>query len=84
MMDPLSISSAAMGFAAFILQVGMTANSFIWDLKVCLDEFMKLASDTRDFADLIAKLKPAINIVEARYATKADSMKQTLGSPANL
>jgi len=85
-MDPLSISAATVGFVAFILQVATTADGFIRDAKGFPDEFMKLAFYTRDFADLIERLKPAVNMVEARYtkANHADSMKQTLGSPANL
>jgi len=85
-MDPLSISSATIGFVAFILQVAKTADGFIRDVKGFPDEFMKLASNTRDFADLIERLEPAINMVEARYtnANQADGMKQTLGSLANF
>ena len=84
-MDPLSISAATVGFVAFILQVAMTADAFIRDAKGFPDEFIKLASDTRDFADLIERLKPAINMVEARYtnANQADGMTQTLDSLAN-
>jgi len=85
-MDPLSISAATMGFVAFILQVATTADGFIRDAKGFPDEFIKLASDTRDFADLVERLKLAINMVEARYtnANQADGIKQTLGSPAEL
>jgi hypothetical protein len=80
MTDPLSISSAVVGFVAFALQVGMTAANFISDAKNYPEEYGKLASDTADFASLVERLKPAIEEVESKYANhpQADGIKTTI------
>jgi len=81
MTDPFSLSSGVVGFAAFVLQVATTVHDFVRDAKNLPKEFTKLASDTKEFASLVERLKPAIDIVEARYVGQPDGMDPSDSSP---
>jgi len=80
MADPLSITSAVVGFVAFTLDVAKTATQFVQDAKGFPDEFMRLSLDTNEFAILIRRLAPTIEKVEARFKNSEGSIR----SRANL
>jgi len=66
-MDPLSISSATVGFVAFLLQVATTTKDFVQDAKDFPQEFRKLSEATQDFAIQVQRLNPSIQKIEQRY-----------------
>jgi hypothetical protein len=85
MTDPFSIASATVGFVGFVLQVATTAADFIRDAKGFPEEFTKLAADTKEFATLVERLKPAIEVVETRYAqTNGINTTRTFSDTTNL
>ena len=67
MVDPISISSATVGFVAFSLQVATTAAQFICDISGFPNEFVKLCLATNEFAILLQRLHPSIQKIEERY-----------------
>jgi hypothetical protein len=81
-MDPLSISSAAVGFVAFALQVATTAAGFVRDAKGFPDEFTKLSLVTNEFAIHVRRLGPSIEKIEGKWA--ADGYPQVLRLIADM
>ena len=67
MVDPISISSATVGFVAFALQVATTAAQFIRDATGFPNEFVKLCLATNEFAILLQRLYPSFVKIEERY-----------------
>ena len=74
MTDPFSISTAAVGFVAFALQVATTCAEFVRDAKGFPEEFIKLSLATDEFAIHVRRLTPTIEKVEARYGTEGLSL----------
>jgi hypothetical protein len=70
MADPLSISSAAIGFVAFALQVATTAAGFVRDAQGFPDEYTKLSLVTNEFATHVRRLGPSIQKIEEKQAAK--------------
>jgi hypothetical protein len=64
MTDPLSISTAAVGFVAFVLQVAGAATDFVCNAKDFPEEFIKLSLATNDFAIQVRRLSPTIHKIE--------------------
>ena len=67
MVDPISISSATVGFVAFALQIATTAAQFIRDATGFPTEFVKLCLATNEFTILLQHLSPSIQKIEERY-----------------
>jgi hypothetical protein len=67
MPDPLAISSAAVGFVAFALQVATTAADFVRDVKDFPQEFTKLSLVTNELAIHVRRLSPSIDEIDGRY-----------------
>ena len=67
MVDPISISSATVGFIAFSLQVATTATQFIRDATGFPNEFVKLCLATNEFAILLKLLGPSFQKIQERY-----------------
>ena len=67
MADPLSISSAAVGFVSFALQVATTSANFVRDAKNFPKEAIKLSLVTGEFANHVRLLEPTIEKINARY-----------------
>jgi len=70
MADPLSISSAAVGFVSFALQVATTTAGFVRDAKGFPDEFTKLSLVTNEFAIHVRRLGPSIEKIEDKQAAE--------------
>ena len=70
MADPFSISSAAIGFVAFALQVATTAAGFVRDAKGFPDEFTKLSLVTNEFAIHVRRLSPSLEMIEDNRAAE--------------
>lgn len=70
MPDPLSISSAAVGFIAFALQVATTAAGFVRDAKGFPAEYTKLSLVTNEFAIQVRRLGPSIEKIEDTQAVE--------------
>ena len=70
MVDPLSISSAAVGFVSFALQVATTSANFVRDAKNFPEEAIKLSLVAGEFANHVRLLEPTIEKVNARYESE--------------
>ena len=63
-----------LGFVSLVLQVATTADSFIRNSKNFPEEFIRLCTDTKEFAALVKRLEPAITVVEGRYSAEPDGI----------
>jgi len=64
MADPLSITSAAVGFVSFAIGVAKTTTAFLKDAKTCSEDFTKLSLLTNEFALQLHRLGPLLETAE--------------------
>jgi len=67
MVDPISVSSAMVGFVAFSIQVATAAAQFVRDATGFPNEVVRLCLATNEFAILLQRLCPSIQKIEERY-----------------
>lgn len=70
MADPVSIGSAAVGFAAFVFDVPKTITTFVQDAAAFPDEFKKLSLAINEFNILVRRLIPVFEMLEAKYGAE--------------
>jgi hypothetical protein len=70
MPDPLSLSSAIVGFVEFAVEVAKGTAEFVQDFKDCRREFETLWLATYEFGVHVRRLTPTIKKVEERYGTE--------------
>ena len=67
MVDPLSVTSAAVGFISFAIGVAKTTTAFLNDAKNCPEDFTKLSLITNEFVIHLNRLWPLFEKTERRH-----------------
>ena len=72
MADPLSISAAVVGFAAFALEVAKTVTGFVQDAKGFPEEFQSLSLVANEFGVVVRRLTPVFERLEAENCDEGE------------